>query len=189
MKEYIFSTFLESGIYSLPFILLAWAIVILVSHRRHQPIRWLWLLALAGLIATLVNLFQTTFTFEPLPGDFRLFARVNLIPFVGIMKMVDDLLSAQPSNYSLTNFFGNIGFFIPLGFFIPFLSKKIASAWKVILMGCGFSLFIEICQLFMPTRGSDIDDIILNTLGTALGYLLFWVFARLLPKFVERTQG
>jgi len=189
MKEYIFSTFLESGIYSLPFILLAWVIAILALRRRQRPIGWFWLIALAGLITALVNLIQNTFTILPFQGEFSLFGRVNLIPFVGIMKMVDDLLSAQPSNYSLTNFFGNIGFFIPLGFFIPFLSKKIASAWKVILMGCGFSLFIEICQLFMPTRGSDIDDIILNTLGTALGYLLFWVFARLLPKFVERTQG
>jgi glycopeptide antibiotics resistance protein len=98
--------------------------------------------------------------------------------------MINDLLSAQPSNYSFTNLFGNIGFFMPLGFFTPFLSKKYAVAWKVILFGCGVSLFVEICQLFMPTRGSDIDDVILNTAGTALGFLLFWIVAKIAPKFV-----
>ena len=42
----------------------------------------------------------------------------------------------------------------------------------VILFGFALSLFIELFQLFLP-RWTDIDDIILNTFGTLIGYLLY----------------
>ena len=60
--------------------------------------------------------------------------------------------------------------FMPIGFFIPLLWK--VSNRKVIIIGFGSSLFIEICQLFL-TRGTDVDDLILNTIGTILGLLLY----------------
>jgi glycopeptide antibiotics resistance protein len=158
----------------------------MATRRRHQPIRWLWLIALAGLIASLVNLFLNTLSFAPFLDGFQFYGNINTTPFISIIKMIDDLLSTEPSRYAFTNFFGNIGFFMPLGFFLPLLSKKISSAWKVILLGGCLSLSIEVCQLFIPARGSDIDDIILNTTGTALGYLLFWILAKAMPKFVAR---
>jgi glycopeptide antibiotics resistance protein len=34
------------------------------------------------------------------------------------------------------------------------------------------SLSIELAQLAIPTRATDVDDVILNTLGTAIGALL-----------------
>ncbi|NGY76386.1 VanZ family protein [Bacillus megaterium] len=40
-------------------------------------------------------------------------------------------------------------------------------------MGMFFSVLIEIVQLFMPNRWTDIDDVLLNTLGTGIGYSLF----------------
>ena len=40
---------------------------------------------------------------------------------------------------------------------------------RVTLMGFLLSLSIEVTQLFLATRATDIDDVILNTLGTLLG--------------------
>ncbi|MFD2618583.1 VanZ family protein [Terrilactibacillus laevilacticus] len=39
-------------------------------------------------------------------------------------------------------------------------------------MGCLLSISIECIQLFMANRCSDIDDVILNTLGAWVGYLV-----------------
>ena len=41
---------------------------------------------------------------------------------------------------------------------------------KTVAAGALISLCIEILQLPFPSRASDIDDLILNTLGTAVGY-------------------
>jgi len=75
-------------------------------------------------------------------------------------------------------FFGNIFWFVPLGFLMPMLLKR-SSFIKVTAIGFSFSLFIEITQ-FISYRGvAELDDLILNTLGAAIGY---WVF-KYLSKF------
>ena len=44
---------------------------------------------------------------------------------------------------------------------------------KTLAAGAGISLCIELLQLPFSVRATDIDDLIFNTLGTALGYGLF----------------
>ena len=80
-----------------------------------------------------------------------------------------DILSS-PIGYIL-----NIILFIPLGFFLPILYKKYRNLKKVTLVGFLISLFIEIMQLFSH-RATDIDDLITNTLGTMIGYLIVKTF-------------
>lgn len=185
MTAFIFGTLISTLPISLPFILIAWTVTVLYRHHQHKRVNWWWMIALAAFIITLVNILSNTLvSFTPDRDGFQFHGNINLVPFISIFKMVNDLLSSQPSGYSFINFFGNIGFFVPFGFFIPFLSKKFASAWKVILFGCLLSIFIEVWQLFLPARGSDIDDVILNTLGTAIGYLLFWIARKVFPRFI-----
>ena len=45
--------------------------------------------------------------------------------------------------------------------------------WKVVAAGVLISLSIEILQLPFASRMSDIDDVILNTLGVAAGYGIY----------------
>ena len=70
--------------------------------------------------------------------------------------------------------------FIPFGIFIPLLWD--ISNKKVIIYGFLSSLFIEISQLFL-TRGTDIDDLILNTCGVLLGLLLYKLLNKKLNQF------
>ena len=44
---------------------------------------------------------------------------------------------------------------------------------KVLLAGAGLSLAIEIIQLLLPDSVTDIDDLMLNTLGVAIGYGIY----------------
>lgn len=74
--------------------------------------------------------------------------------------------------------FSNILVFIPFGFFLSGLIDKSGIKNKaplILLVGFGFSFLIEFVQLFLPTRYSDIDDLILNTLGVTMGLLTYYM--------------
>ena len=73
----------------------------------------------------------------------------------------------------------NIAGFIPLGFIISLLlyNTRKASASRMyltaILSGSAISLAIELLQVYLPTRSSQMSDLIFNTMGTAIGVALF----------------
>ncbi|MCY8099116.1 VanZ family protein [Bacillus haynesii] len=93
--------------------------------------------------------------------------------------------------FSLSSFY-NIIMTIPLGFGLPFLINT--SFKKVFTIGLLTSLILETCQLLTALyagytfRFVDIDDVILNLLGTLIGYVLIFksfkfLFKSLLNKF------
>ncbi len=78
----------------------------------------------------------------------------------------------------------NILMFIPIGFIVSASLKK-RNMLKIIGLGCCISLMIEILQ-FVTKRGVfNIDDIIHNSLGCAIGYILFLVCHAILIKHLE----
>ena len=77
------------------------------------------------------------------------------------------------------NYIGNIVMFLPVGCCVPYLWKK--NAGQTIFIGFGISFFIEFCQLFFD-RVSDISDLILNTFGTILGYVLYIAIRKIMKK-------
>lgn len=90
---------------------------------------------------------------------------VNLVPIVHLFDVYDGWKM---------NIIGNITMFIPVGIVWPICFKKLDTIGKTILAGAGFSLIIEITQLFFYERCSDIDDILLNTAGVAIGALIYF---------------
>ena len=94
--------------------------------------------------------------------------RVNLIPFV-------NLFDYPTVGEALLNVLGNAIMFVPLGIVFPFVYKGL-DTWKMaVLTGFCCSLCIELVQLFLD-RVSDVDDLILNTLGYVIGYLIYRLF-------------
>ena len=69
----------------------------------------------------------------------------------------------------VVNVVGNVLLFMPFGGALALFGER---WWAATLTGCFTSAAIEIVQLFVPGRTSATDDIILNTLGTLVGYLL-----------------
>lgn len=183
------------AIHMTPYMLCALPVVLLYRwlrvrglRKRGRRVPWqhelgvcLFLLFLAGLAS------QTVLpTFEiGVDGSIGMVGsmgpRINLVPF----RIFADSRASGPG-YFIINFLGNIGMFLPIGFFTALLWARPAFFKSA---GAGFliSLAIELCQLPID-RGTDIDDLWLNTLGAALGYALFWLMRRLWPALVEQCR-
>lgn len=73
----------------------------------------------------------------------------------------------------LLNLVGNVICFIPFGFVIPVLAIRCRGLGKMLLLSFMASLLVETIQLFSKLGSFDVDDILLNTLGGLIGYLLF----------------
>lgn len=77
----------------------------------------------------------------------------------------------------------NMLLFVPFGFMLPLIWKKYEVLWKTALSGFAFSLIIELSQLF-NSRITDLDDLLMNTLGALIGWGVF----RLLKKHLAKLQ-
>ena len=63
--------------------------------------------------------------------------------------------------------------FMPFGFFLPIVSRRSRRWYNTVLFGFSFSLAIEITQLVWKVGSFDVDDILLNTIGAALGFIVY----------------
>lgn len=93
------------------------------------------------------------------------FSGFNLVPFKEIFRYK---VGSTMFNY---NVLGNILIFLPFGYLIgTYVNPK--KIWPVIITALGTSLAVELVQ-FKTGRCFDIDDIILNLVGSIIGYLLY----------------
>lgn len=124
-----------------------------------------------------------TLTIIPLPfSRFNFFTKeagVNLIPVINTVNDLRETLSRNENistEHTFQNLFGNIILFIPLGIFLPFLSYRYRSLINVVVFAFISSASIETIQFierqFEIYRFVDIDDVILNTLGAILGFVI-----------------
>lgn len=107
--------------------------------------------------------------------------RVNLIPFKEI-KIAFKL----GGKFFLVNFIGNIIMFLPIAYFVGLLYNK-PSFVKCVFITTAVSVIVETCQL-PQNRGTDIDDVILNTVGGIIGYVLYLVTKEIFPGFEKRCK-
>jgi glycopeptide antibiotics resistance protein len=86
---------------------------------------------------------------------------------------------------------GNLVVFVPFGAALAVATlppraagttfRNFGSRWWLTIVAAGFllSLGIELTQLFIPGHTTDVDDVIFNTLGAAIGAILVWSLCRL----------
>ncbi|MDP4178969.1 MAG: VanZ family protein [Bacillota bacterium] len=100
----------------------------------------------------------------------------NLIPFVDILNNIK-----LYGLFNGLNQFGlNVIMFIPMGILLPIIFKKKNWNFKFALfISFAITFAIEIMQFFTG-RAADIDDVIANTIGGAVGYLVYNVIYKLI---------
>ncbi|MCY6353799.1 VanZ family protein [Clostridium sp. ZS2-4] len=121
-------------------------------------------------------LLKRVFEYNNLENNIRF---ANFVPF----ETIDLYIKRGISYASVTNVLGNIVLFFPLGFMLPVLSKKSQGIFKVSFVGFLVSLLLESIQLVTNLGAFDVDDLILNTLGTLIGILAYKVI-----KFIMKID-
>lgn len=76
----------------------------------------------------------------------------------------------------MTQLICNVVMFVPLGILCPICFRRADGFFKMLLISFGCSLAIETIQLYTHTGLFEIVDLINNTLGGMIGYLLFKIF-------------
>ena len=98
--------------------------------------------------------------------------RINLIPFQSFIIIGRIFSRGGYPDIQIIQVLGNIGMFSVIGFMLPVLWKRFEKAIRTVQTCFYSSLAIEVVQLFTG-RSTDIDDLILNTFGGLLGFLLY----------------
>lgn len=80
------------------------------------------------------------------------------------------------------NLAGNVLCFVPFGAILPVLNRPARNALVIALLSFEFSLLVECMQLIFRVGSFDVDDLLLNTLGGLLGFLVFTVCNRIRRK-------
>ncbi len=189
LNQAIYSIAIGGGIAIVGFIpILIW------QYRRYgdfQPARMLWLSA--GFIYLTALIAYTLFPLPDMSGDYcATHPQVVVFDPTLYFREMAERLAGMPLQQALLSWdvlqmAFNLLLFVPLGVFLSdFFVIKFRSG---IFIGLGVSLLIEATQytanwgiMRCAYRVADVNDLITNTTGTAVGYLL----ALLLPRFVAR---
>lgn len=142
------------------------------------------------------TLFPTMFWYKlwhyPFEHDFYLYTKFQRWEYLPKL-LANVLLDGQvlgPNRHvwlaTFRDFAVNIALYAPLGFLLPLVWKR-ANLWKTVLIGFGCTFLIEFTQAFIGRQGSA-DDVICNTLGALVGYALYLLMKKLLPKFTEKCK-
>ncbi|MFE6074769.1 VanZ family protein [Paenibacillus sp. NPDC057886] len=122
----------------------------------------------------------------------------NLVPFTFVKDIMKEtpIIWSQPASYigmiqgrAFLQVLFNVMLLMPLGVYIRYFWQK-RTYWKqALLSGFGLSLFFEITQITgfygyydCPYRLFDVDDLLLNTSGTVLGFFAAPILLALFPS-------
>jgi glycopeptide antibiotics resistance protein len=170
--------------------------LVLWLGRRGHIAGWSLLVRLAFTVYIVV-LIGLLFTPMPLPPWIPLteeglnsgyrpwpFPWVNIVPFETISGALRHGLDWQPGRVLV----GNVLAFAPFGLFLPLIWPRRRSLVSVVAAGLAISLVAETMQVALsvamgtPYRVADVDDVIINVLGVALGYGLYRSIGLLVPR-------
>lgn len=126
------------------------------------------------LVLIWIILYKMQFSFHTLPH----FRGLNLIPFAG------SVIKNNQLDYN--EIILNIIVFIPFGLYLNMI-KLNWSFWKKIISIAGVSLLFELLQFLFAIGGTDITDLISNTLGGATGIGFYNVFSKIMKEKTNKT--
>ncbi|WP_153976549.1 VanZ family protein [Paenibacillus xylanilyticus] len=151
----------------------------LVIHARVSKVRYTSKQYLLMLTFAIYMLGVLHFVFFPIDVNIGIYA--NQTPWYKNLQWVPLLTADAPS------FLLNIVLFMPLGFLLPLLKPSVDSIRKAASAGLMLSFTIEILQLVIRItlgngRSTDINDLIANTAGSVLGFVILGLLIRLIGQ-------
>jgi glycopeptide antibiotics resistance protein len=139
------------------------------------PPRLAW--AAAGLYAAVLAVVTLApIRWRPELARYRGNWRPQLVP---LWNLVANLRHGDRVLATLAGAAGNVALFLPLGFLLPLLAPRMGRLWRTTAAGFAASAAIELSQVAFPgVRRVDVNDVLANTLGAALGFLAWRLASR-----------
>lgn len=161
---------------------MAWGIIVKKKHKKI--IRFFsWILFIIYLIVMVYFLFFSE-QFGRVPSETY---HYNLEPLAEIKRYIN--YSREIGSFNvIINLIGNVACFMPFGFVLPILSNRQRNILKVTFLSFLCSVTVEFIQLVSKLGSCDIDDVILNTTGGFLGYILFCICIGIMHIFTEKKK-
>lgn len=98
------------------------------------------------------------------------------------------VLLASPSYLDAKGIVLNMLLLMPIGLLLPIILQKRFFLWPV-LAGFVCSLSIELMQYVFQCGMFDVDDLLNNTIGVWIGYVIYWVMTWILYFRKNRNQN
>lgn len=153
------------------------------DEKKHKT---LWYVLFA---AYLILLFYFLFFSESLHRtEIKDGYRYNLTLFREIRRFVE-YRKALGAKAVFLNLMGNVLAFVPFGFCWPLLHKNRPNWLATTVTVLSFSFLVETVQLVFKLGSFDVDDILLNTVGGILGYLLLQGWLAKMKDSFRRKPG
>lgn len=111
-------------------------------------------------------IFIASLTILPITTTLEKTPEFNIIPLKTILLFLKSGITIQ----TIANIGGNIVLFVPLGYFAYIKYNK--NIIKTLSLCISLTILVETIQIILPMRLTDIDDIILNTLGGIIGIII-----------------
>ena len=159
-----------------------WVIIRAICWVKDKRLDWKRELQLMLVYICIVVVVRFTFCpFGKVDGKIQplLFDAEKIFPLWVNFKPFIYLFDYPTMGEALLNLIGNTTMFIPLGIVWPAVFQKLNTHGKVMAAGFGVSLVIEVLQLPFFDRATDIDDLILNSLGFLMGYGIYLLVQKL----------
>ncbi|UWG98830.1 VanZ family protein [Dehalobacter sp. DCM] len=194
---YYIKDMLPVMVMALPIVFIVRVIAVKVRKKQRGSHNWyheiglgIFVLFLTGLASqTIVPVWGISLEGPEMPGIADRLSSINLIPFQALIIIARIISNGGIPEREIVQLFGNIGMFIVPGFMLPLLWRSFQNMSKTVLVCALISFTIEFTQLFTG-RSTDIDDLLLNTLGGILGFLIFAAVKRsALAKISERFHS
>jgi glycopeptide antibiotics resistance protein len=138
------------------------------------------------LIAVTLLPFTTSYYFTP---------TANLVPVLNILKDISNTppeMKAFMTRFWIKNLLGNLFLLSPLAAIVPIVFKKFRSLKAVFLLCLFTSILIEFLQYLSifcgNLRSVDIDDVILNTFGSLIGFGFYNIFSKKFPQLKDNLS-
>lgn len=120
----------------------------------------------------------------PYPGS-PLFASWSFDFVPTLLAWAVDYSPIFPS-WSVAMLILNVLLFVPVGLLLPLVLRR-NTWWRVGLACLAATLAIELVQPLVD-RSGDIDDVLCNLAGSAIGFGLYKLLDKLLPRFTARCR-
>lgn len=173
----------------IPLFILIFVIENIIYFKRQNRPNFIYRLVFYSFI--IYSLFVINYTFFPFPigkdpmMEYQILAlHNNFIPFKDVID--NDGFNAYPV-------IGNIALLFPLGIYLPLLFKRKDFRFNL-MIGLLTTIFIETMQFVLSHiigvtyRTTDINDIIFNTLGCIIGYIIYKLISPLVSPLLKKKS-